>query len=72
MIDVHKYRVFVEPLVERLGGGFIAYAPELPGCMSDGETPQEALESIYDAIECWLEVDDAQQSIRLRASAQAY
>jgi antitoxin HicB len=29
--------------------------PELPGCMSDGETPQEALENAYDAILCWME-----------------
>lgn len=57
MIDVRSYRVFVEPLVERLGGGFVAYAPELPGCVSDGETPQAALEAIYDAIGCWLEDD---------------
>ena len=58
MIDVQKYRVFVEPLVERLGGGFVAYAPELPGCVSDGETPHAALASIYDAIACWLAVED--------------
>ncbi|HEV2747820.1 MAG TPA: type II toxin-antitoxin system HicB family antitoxin [Allosphingosinicella sp.] len=29
--------------------------PELPGCMSDGETPHEALENVYDAIVCWME-----------------
>jgi antitoxin HicB len=23
--------------------------------MSDGETPQEALENVYDAIACWIE-----------------
>jgi predicted RNase H-like HicB family nuclease len=33
----------------------MALAPELPGCRSDGETPQEALENIYDAISCWIE-----------------
>jgi antitoxin HicB len=54
-IDVHSYRVFVEPLVARLGGGFVAYAPDLLGCVSDGETPDEALHNIYDAIGCWVE-----------------
>jgi antitoxin HicB len=52
---VEKYRVYVEPLQERLGGGFVAYAPQLKGCVSDGATPVEALHNIYDAIACWLE-----------------
>ena len=55
MTDVSHYRVFVEPLAERLGGGFVSYAPELAGCIADGETPEEALAAIYDAIGCWLE-----------------
>ena len=54
-IDVRNYRVFVEPLVPDLGGGFVAYAPDLLGCVSDGATPDEALHNIYDAIACWLE-----------------
>ncbi len=54
-IDVHSYRVFVEPLVATLGGGYVAYAPDLLGCVSDGETPGEALHNIYDAIGCWLD-----------------
>lgn len=53
--NVRDYRVYVEPLVEKLGGGFVSYAPELPGCVSDGATPDEALHNIYDAIECWIE-----------------
>lgn len=53
-IDVRSYRVFVEPLAPHLGGGFVSYAPELKGCVSDGETPAEALNNIYDAIGCWI------------------
>ena len=49
------YRVFVEPLSAHLGGGFVAYAPELKGCLADGETPKEALDAVYDAIDCWIE-----------------
>jgi antitoxin HicB len=49
------YEVLIGPLSEGDGGGFIAKVPELPGCMSDGETPQEALENAYDAIICWME-----------------
>lgn len=33
----------------------MATVPDLPGCMSDGETPQEALANVYDAIGCWIE-----------------
>jgi len=49
------YEVLIGPLSEDQGGGFVATVPELPGCMSDGETPQEALENAYDAIVCWME-----------------
>ena len=49
------YEVRIRPLSDQDGGGFFAEVPELPGCMSDGETPQEALENAYDAIGCWME-----------------
>lgn len=58
-IDVRSYRVFVEPLSSDLGGGFVSYAPDLLGCVSDGATPDEALHNIYDAIGCWLETAKA-------------
>ena len=35
---------------------YIAEAPELPGCMAHGETYMEAVESIQEAMELWLEV----------------
>jgi predicted RNase H-like HicB family nuclease len=34
---------------------FIAEAYDLPGCMSDGETEEEAVRNIQEAIELWLE-----------------
>ena len=34
---------------------FIAEVPELPGCMSDGLTYQEALENVETVIDEWLE-----------------
>lgn len=51
----HDYEVVIRPLTEAEGGGFGAIVPELPGCMSDGGTPQEALGNVYDAIGCWIE-----------------
>ena len=49
------YPVTIRPLSAADGGGFIALVPDLPGCMSDGETPQEALANAQDAIVCWIE-----------------
>jgi predicted RNase H-like HicB family nuclease len=36
-------------------GGFTVYVPALPGCISEGETVDEALANIQDAIELYLE-----------------
>ena len=49
------YPVFVEPLPLEEGGGYLATAPDLPGCISDGATPEEALANVRDAIDCWIE-----------------
>ncbi|MGH6840150.1 MAG: type II toxin-antitoxin system HicB family antitoxin [Methylocella sp.] len=50
-----RYPVIVEPLSEADGGGFVALVPDLPGCMSDGGSPEEALANVKDAIEVWIE-----------------
>jgi antitoxin HicB len=50
-----QYPVIVQPLSEDDGGGFIATVSDLPGCMSDGETPEEALHEVQDAIDAWIE-----------------
>ena len=49
------YPVMIEPLAAEDGGGFLATVPDLPGCMSDGETAEEALASVRDAIAAWIE-----------------
>lgn len=50
------YPVEIRPLSDDDGGGFIAIVPDLPGCMSDGETMDEALHEVVDAIESWISV----------------
>ncbi|HUZ91128.1 MAG TPA: type II toxin-antitoxin system HicB family antitoxin [Methylocella sp.] len=50
-----RYPVTIEPLSEADGGGFVAFVPDLPGCMSDGETPEQALANVKDAISVWIE-----------------
>jgi predicted RNase H-like HicB family nuclease len=50
-----EYTVFIEPLSDEDVGGFVALVPDLPGCMSDGATPEEALAVVQDAIAAWLD-----------------
>lgn len=52
-MDSQAYPAVVIPLSEEDGGGFAAYAPDLYGCMSDGETPQEAIANLQLAILEW-------------------
>lgn len=47
------YPVVIARLSDEDGGGYAAYAPDLYGCMSDGETPEEAFQNLQDAIEEW-------------------
>ena len=49
------YAVVIEPLPEEDGGGFLATVPDLPGCMSDGDTREEAARYVEDAIASWLD-----------------
>jgi antitoxin HicB len=47
------YVVLVRPLVESEGGGYLAVVPDLPGCMSGGDTPEQAFTNVQDAIAEW-------------------
>lgn len=47
-----KLRVVLEPSDE---GGYTVHVPSLPGCISEGETIDDALANIQDAIELYLE-----------------
>jgi antitoxin HicB len=50
-----EYALHIERLPDSEGGGYIATVPDLPGCMSDGETPEEALKNVQEAIASWIE-----------------
>jgi predicted RNase H-like HicB family nuclease len=47
-----KLRIVLEPSPE---GGYTVYAPSLPGCISEGDSLEEALENIREAIDLYLE-----------------
>ncbi|MBZ5545348.1 MAG: type II toxin-antitoxin system HicB family antitoxin [Acidobacteriia bacterium] len=47
-----KVKVVLEPSDE---GGFTAYVPALPGCISEGKSEEDALANIQEAIALYLE-----------------
>lgn len=47
-----KFRIILEPSDE---GGYTAYVPSLPGCISEGDNAEDALANIREAIELYLE-----------------
>jgi len=48
-----EYRVVLEPDTEE--GGFVIHCPALPGCYSQGDTKEEALSNIREAIQAYIE-----------------
>jgi predicted RNase H-like HicB family nuclease len=46
-----RFKVVLEPSDE----GYTVYVPSLPGCISEGETIEEALVNIREAIKLYLE-----------------
>lgn len=53
MSDVALRQVILYP--DQEDGGWVAEVPSLPGCISQGETREEAITNIRDAIQTWLE-----------------
>lgn len=49
-----KFEVILEPCEE--DGGFTAYVPALPGCISEGDTEEDAMANIREAIALYLDV----------------
>ncbi len=47
-----KIKVYLEPSED---GGYTVIVPSLPGCISEGETKEEAVRNIKEAIELYLE-----------------
>jgi len=51
-VNPMKLRVVLEPSEE---GGYTVVVPALPGCISEGDTREEALRNIREAIALYLE-----------------
>ena len=53
--SVSDYPVVIRRLSADEGGGYLAEAPDLPGCIADGETEAEAIQNIASAIDEWID-----------------
>jgi antitoxin HicB len=51
-----EYPFEIRPLSRDEGGGYAITYPDLPGCRSDGETPEEAIRNGRAALRDWLAV----------------
>ena len=61
-----KLKALIHPAEE---GGFWAEVPALPGCVSEGDTFEETVANIREAMEGWLDVAAERRSVAL-AGAQ--
>lgn len=52
---INDYPFTIRHLSKDDGGGYLIEFPDLPGCMSDGETIEEAIENGHDAVICWID-----------------
>jgi len=48
------YPFEIRPLSKEDGDGYLITFSDLPGCMADGETPEEAMKNGCDAVKSWL------------------
>ena len=55
-LDYYLQLPYTFELTPDPGGGWFVQVRELPGCMSQGDTPEDALAMIRDALRGWLEV----------------
>ena len=59
-----KLKVVLEPSED---GGYTVYVPSLPGCISEGDTREEALANIREAVELYLESTEDDHTLHEQA-----
>ena len=50
-----NYPITIRPLTKDEGGGYLVEFPDLPGCMADGESIEQALVEAESALRSWIE-----------------
>ena len=56
-MESRNYHVYLE---RQRGEGFVAKVAELPGCLSEGRTEEEAIKNVQDAIRLYMEDVEAE------------
>ena len=69
-MNTPRHHIELRPLTESEGGGWLASFPDLPGCMSDGETPEEALRNAAEAETAWLAANEKWKAVTLEKPAR--
>ena len=59
-----KIRAIIHPAEE---GGYWAEVPALPGCITEGDTMDEVMANLKDAIQGWLDVANSRDAIESTA-----
>jgi predicted RNase H-like HicB family nuclease len=55
-----KIRAIIHPAEE---GGYWAEVPALPGCITEGDTMEEVMANLKDAMVGWLDVANSREAI---------
>ncbi len=58
-METKRHKYLIEVFWSDEDEGYIAIAPDLPGCSAFGDTPLEAIQEMGDAITAWLEACEA-------------
>ena len=53
-IKFEDYPINLSPIPEDEGGGYLVTFPDLPGCIADGDTVEEAISEARDAFAAWM------------------
>ena len=52
-MNFEDYPIDLSPIPEDEGGGYMVTFPDLPGCIADGDTVEEAIAEARDAFAAW-------------------
>ena len=52
-MEFEDYSFNLSPIPEDEGGGYLVTFPDLPGCIADGDTVEEAIAEARDAFDAW-------------------
>jgi len=63
-VRFEDYPITINPIAVDEGGGYLVSIPDLPGCIADGQTVEEAISEARDAWRAWMtaELEDTREA----------